>query len=188
MAHLSCGNRPLARCPNQPCCGGLWENLRRIAFALDILHNQGLLHCNLDAWSVLTSGGSDLDFQLTGFEWSMRLLGSAGNRPHQTTDGAVSFLDDWGAFAGLCARLLNVRVDRVLDLKISSHAVAEHTSANEIALLRELLYPPALTQLDGDFVVQRIDRIVSALESAAAADEAQYFVILERDRVWLKRG
>jgi hypothetical protein len=23
MAHLSCGNRPLARCPNQPCCGGL---------------------------------------------------------------------------------------------------------------------------------------------------------------------
>src|SRR3954463_15881407 len=21
MAHLSCGNRPLARCPNQPCCG-----------------------------------------------------------------------------------------------------------------------------------------------------------------------
>src|SRR3954471_15765004 len=22
MAHLSCGNRPLARCPNQPCCGG----------------------------------------------------------------------------------------------------------------------------------------------------------------------
>jgi hypothetical protein len=23
MAHLSCGNRPLARCPNQPWCGGL---------------------------------------------------------------------------------------------------------------------------------------------------------------------
>ena len=23
MTHLSCGNRPLARCPNQPCCAGL---------------------------------------------------------------------------------------------------------------------------------------------------------------------
>ena len=131
---------------------------------------------------MLTSGGSDLDFQLTGFEWSMRLLGSSGNRAHQTTDGAVSFLDDWGAFARLSSRLLNVHIDRVLDLKIPSHAVAEHTSANEISLLRELLYPVALTQLDGDFVVQRIDRIVSALESAAAADEAQYFVILALGR------
>src|SRR4051812_48344191 len=27
MAHLSCGNRPLARCPNQPCCGGDWPYL-----------------------------------------------------------------------------------------------------------------------------------------------------------------
>src|SRR4051812_13080867 len=26
MAHLSCGNRPLARCPNQPCCGGIAAN------------------------------------------------------------------------------------------------------------------------------------------------------------------
>ena len=49
-------------------------------------------------------------------------------------------------------------------------------------MLRELLYPPALTQLDGDFVVQRVDRIVSALETAAAADEAQYFVVLALGR------
>jgi hypothetical protein len=156
----------------------LWENLRRIALALEILHSQGLLHCNLDAWSVLTAGGADLDFQLTGFEWSMRLLGSASNRASKTSGAAVSFLDDWAAFAKLCARLLNVRIERVLDLKNASHAVAEHTSADEIALLRELLYPASLTQLDGDFVVERIDRIVSALEAAAAADEAQYYVIL----------
>src|SRR5882724_1266773 len=63
----------------------LWENLRRIAKALDILHSQGLLHCNLDTWSVLTSDGTDLDFQLTGFEWSMRLLGSGGNSMRHTS-------------------------------------------------------------------------------------------------------
>lgn len=154
----------------------LWANLKRLALGLDLLHSQGLLHCNLDEWSVLTSGDDDHDFQLTGFEWSIRLVGVSKNI--HANNEAVSFLDDWAAYANLCAKLLNVRSDRVADMQIASHSVAEHTSAEEIAFLRELAKPGPLTQVDGDFAVKRIDRIMSFLDAAAAADEAQYFLIL----------
>src|SRR3954466_15027588 len=30
MAHLTCGNRPLAGCPNQPCCGGQQSHILAI--------------------------------------------------------------------------------------------------------------------------------------------------------------
>lgn len=156
----------------------LWENLRRVALGLEILHSQGLIHCNLDAWSIITSGGIDLDFQLTGFEWSMRLLGAGGHMPRANEDAAVSFLDDWAAFARVSAKLLNLNEGRVLDIKISSHAVSDHTSAEEISFLRDLLFPGPFSQIDGDFVVRRIDRIISAVSAAAAADDAQYYVIL----------
>jgi hypothetical protein len=54
----------------------IWHNLRRIALALETLHAQGLLHRNLDTWAVLTGGSDEADFQLTGFEWSMRIVGA----------------------------------------------------------------------------------------------------------------
>jgi len=51
------------------------RDMQRICLAIEIIHQQGLIHRNLDVWSVLTSGGEQLDFQLTGFEWSIRLTG-----------------------------------------------------------------------------------------------------------------
>lgn len=156
----------------------LWENLRRIAAGLEVLHRQGLLHCNLDTWSVLTSGGSEFDFQLTGFEWSMRLLGDSNRTATPSAGVAVSFLDDWAAFGRLCSTLLNIRIERMLDLKIPSHAVSDHARAEEVSFIRDLLYPGTLSQIDGDFVIHKIDHITSFLEASAAADEAQYFLIL----------
>src|SRR3954464_11193295 len=41
MAHLSCGNRPLARCPNQPCCGGLSRSVFAAFQAHLVLLHQG---------------------------------------------------------------------------------------------------------------------------------------------------
>lgn len=90
----------------------LWRNLQRVAKGLDILHMQGLLHRNLDDWSVFTVAGDEPDFQLSGFEWSIRLAGG-DKKPradHGGGDDAViySFLEDWKAFGQLAALLLNI--------------------------------------------------------------------------------
>jgi hypothetical protein len=49
----------------------MWQNLKRLCTAIEILHSQGLMHRKVDAWSVLTAGGREADFQLTGFEWAV---------------------------------------------------------------------------------------------------------------------
>jgi hypothetical protein len=43
-----------------------WQNMRRIAIALGIVHAQGLVHGRIDADAVMTEGAEVPDFQLTG--------------------------------------------------------------------------------------------------------------------------
>jgi len=142
----------------------LWQNLSQIASALEILHDQGLLHRNIDQWSILASGGSEPDFQLTGFEWSLRLAGSA-NAPSasRTKTGApASFIEDWRAFGELAAGLLGADVKRVIDLRIVPSDVADHLSSAEIRLLRQLIRIERLDRLDGEIVRLRIQDILRA--------------------------
>lgn len=158
----------------------LWANLRRIATGLDLLHLQGLIHCNLDGWAVLTSGGVEPDFQLTGFEWSMRLAGGSKHLSARRGEEsrAYSFMDDWASFARLAATLLNLKSERLNNSKLASFEVSESTTAEEVSLLRDLIAPPHLLQLDGQYVKDKIDAILSGLQDAAAADEAQYYLVV----------
>lgn len=157
----------------------LWKNMARVATGLEILHSQGLLHCNLDAWSVLSSGGSQPDFQLTGFEWSMRLTAAAdANGRWGSSPRPVSFTTDWADFAILAADLLKVDEKRVRHLGVPAHEVSENLFAEEAAFLRELLNPSSLVQLDGDYVRSRIERILTLVEDAAASEEARSYLVL----------
>lgn len=157
----------------------LWQNLSQIASALEILHDQGLLHRNIDRWSILASGGSEPDFQLTGFEWSLRLAGAA-NAPSATrtkTGAPASFVEDWRAFGELAAGLLGADVKRVLDLRIVPSDVADHLSAAEVRLLRQLVRIERLDRLDGEIVRQRIHEILREVGASAAGREAKFHLV-----------
>lgn len=154
----------------------VWQNLSQIASALEILHDQGLLHRNIDQWSILASGGSEPDFQLTGFEWSLRLAG-ATNAPSatRTKSGApASFAEDWRAFGELAARLLGADLKRINDLRIIPSDVADHLSAAEVRLLRQLIRIERLDRLDGEIVRLRIQDINRELGASAAGREAKF--------------
>lgn len=157
----------------------LWQNLSQIASALEILHDQGLLHRNVDQWSILASGGSEPDFQLTGFEWSLRLAG-AGNAPSatRTKSGApASFVEDWRAFGELAAGLLGADVKRIVDLRIVPSDVADHLSAAEVRLLRQLIRIERLDRLDGEIVRLRVQEILRELGATAAGREARFHLV-----------
>lgn len=161
----------------------LWENLRRIAKGLDILHSQGLIHCNLDTWAVLTAGSDEPDFQLTGFEWSMRIAGTqkalkGEQKKSATSDSRYSFLGDWAAFASLSATLLRVSDDRLKNPRIAAHEVSDGVNADEVTLLRSLLNPSTLRRTDGNFVDREIEKIVLSLTGQEAADNAQFQLVL----------
>lgn len=141
--------------------------MRRLAQGLGILHSHGLIHRNLDEWSVFTDGGNSPDYQLGGFEWSIR-LNAAGTTmlPMGKADGGTgsySFRLDWQSFGELSARLLDVDRDLLLSSGADSDlAISRKLLAEESILLRELIFPGPIDRFDSETVIKRIDRIVGA--------------------------
>lgn len=160
-----------------------WSNMLRIAKGLEILHLQGLLHRNLNSWSVLTSGGEEPDFQLTGFEWSMRIINQAPVSRNKTknkilvVDGTYSFIKDWQQFGQLTADLLGVPHAKLMNRDVPNNEVVDGISADEIRLLRELARVVIVDRVDGTTVIAKIEKILLELESASQSQEFFYSVI-----------
>lgn len=159
----------------------MWRNLRRIASALEALHSEGLLHRDLDSWSVLTAGGEEPDFQLTGFEWSMRLMSTAtaqkrvSRKPAET----ASFRTDWHMFGRLAAQLIEADWTKVERLDIPAFNVSDHLRASEVRLLRHLAGLEYLDRLDGEVVVNRIDQIITEIASDVAGKDLKLHLVLD---------
>ncbi|MFY8151812.1 MAG: hypothetical protein ACOVOI_06965, partial [Hyphomicrobiales bacterium] len=161
----------------------MWRNLRRIASALAALHSEGLLHRDLDAWSVLTAGGEEPDFQLTGFEWSMRLMSAATaqksalrkRKPAET----ASFRTDWHMFGRLAAQLIGADWAKVERLDLPAFNVSDHLRASEVRLLRHLAGLEYLDRLDGEVVVDRIDQIIAEIASDVAGRDLKLHLVLD---------
>lgn len=159
----------------------IWANLLRIAKGLDILHSLGLLHRNLTTWSVLTAWDEDPDFQLTGFEWSMRI--AAEHTPasigHATRKGgAHSFLSDWQQFAVLATTILVVDKDRLGDISVANQDVSPHINAEEAQLIRELAQVFPSERIDGQFVGNKISAILATLVAQQQNQTPMFHVVL----------
>lgn len=160
----------------------LWRNIKRLVQGLGALHGQGLLHRNVDRWAVLTGGGFDPDFQLTGFEWSIRLTGIQGNIRHPkgatVQPGAESFLKDWEQLGELAVELFGLNRKTVGNIGIANHNVAAAFAADEIKLLREMLRVLPANRADADYFVERIDLILAGLGARAAGKKGKYLLAL----------
>jgi hypothetical protein len=161
----------------------IWRNLRRIALALETLHAQGLLHRNLDTWAVLTAGSDEADFQLTGFEWSMRIVGAhasalEGVRPRPTGAPRDSFLQDWLLFGLLAADLLGVDRQRLFSPRFTYSEVSDYMGVEETRLLRTIVQLEPCARLDGEVIAERIDQVLNLLAAEIAGKESQLHLVL----------
>lgn len=162
----------------------VWKNLRLLARGLETLHAQGLLHRNLDSWSVLTAGGEEPDFQLTGFEWSMRIVGGgvtgavSGRHKPQDREVPDSFLADWKMFGLLAADLLGVKRDRLFNLSVNPSDVAEHLGVEEVQLLRQLVQLTPLFPLNGEVIEKKIEYFLLILNANIASRDPKLHLVL----------
>jgi hypothetical protein len=160
----------------------IWQNLKRLSAAIEILHSQGLLHRKLDASSVLTAGRKEADFQLTGFEWAVRLtsaiqtLAKPSARNGDDSEN-YSFKHDWLLFALLAADLLGVSRNRLLDLRVAPFEVADHLVVDEIRLLREIA-DSELAERGGVAIISRIDEVVRLLSAKVAGLETKFHLVM----------
>lgn len=161
----------------------LWRNLLRVVSGFATLHTQGLLHKNLDRWAILTTGGDEVDFQLTGFEWSVRLVGAAtgrraAQRPTDRSGEPASFLQDWRDFGFLVADLMNVSFTRLNDSKVPLSGVSEYLTIDEVRLLRDLIQMNRLDRLDSDIVERRILEVLRNLDANIADRDAKLQLVV----------
>tara|TARA_R110002110_G_scaffold414951_1_gene646717 strand:- start:2186 stop:5668 length:3483 start_codon:yes stop_codon:yes gene_type:complete len=138
-----------------------WQNMNRVAKGLGLLHAQGLIHRNLDESSIFTEGGNNVDYQLGGFEWNVRLNSSAidiiSNLPGGNKTQYHSFSHDWQSFGSLAARLLKIVIRPITPAAIAG---AVSLNIDEKKLLSRLIFPVPFQQLDCSFVSDNIRQIV----------------------------
>lgn len=165
----------------------LWQEIKRIAEGLDILHCQGLLHRNLDAWSILTTAGTEPDFLLTGFEWSMRLSSMAvakGKPPQRADDRSMSFYDDWRALGVVAAQLLGfpslAKAKEPYRPDVSE--AAEFLYAIERDLLTLLLTADPNKRIDAATIVPLVDEAIQLLQAQLIGTQAKLVLALQIGR------
>ncbi len=159
----------------------LWQEVRRLADAIGILHGQGLLHRNIDPWAVMTAAGDEPDFLLTGFEWSMRLSSEGPKR--KTASSVHSFYEDWRALGNLIAWILNIpSVSKPKEpYRADPSANTDFLFGPERDLLRMLIAADPLARLDADVVTEQLDRILPTLEQQRVGSEAKLVLTLRLD-------
>lgn len=86
----------------------LWQNVARLANALDLIHAQRIVHGDVGDWAIFTANDYEPDFRLGGFEWCIR-VGEAVALPQQGR--TYSFVEDWRAVGMLVEDLLRPAVD-----------------------------------------------------------------------------
>lgn len=124
-----------------------WKNIIRIVRAIDFLHSQGLLHRNIDRFSVLTGDDTNNNnFQLSGFEWSIRIQTfkagrSIVSRSSTINEKMYSFSNDWYGLGILILDLLNIPYASISDASQSASSISHNInlSIREISLIRALL-------------------------------------------------
>ena len=155
----------------------LWANVLRVAEALELLHSQGIIHRNVDPWSIVTAFGEQPDFRLTGFEWSMRIAtvdgATSGQGRAAGREPAASFGRDWINLGLVVSELVGAPLERVTELRFVPSEIAEHLSANEGQVLRSMLQLQTAERLDGEALCRRIRDVEVAVTAQAAGKEAR---------------
>lgn len=159
----------------------LWQETRRLADAIGILHSQGLLHRNIDGWAVMTAAADEPDFLLTGFEWSMRLSSDGPKR--RMAASVHSFYEDWRALGNLIALILNIPSlgKRDEPYRADPSANTDFLYGPERDLLRTLIAADPLTRIDVDVISEQLGRIVPTLEQQRMGNEAKLVLALRLD-------
>jgi len=153
-----------------------WKNICRVTNAIGLLHAQGLLHRHLDENSILTydyESDDFNDFQLTGFEWSIRMptLTTAKLKPVGDKGKITTFVSDWIDLGILIASFLKLDLTIVKNLNYN----AEYFSSNhgltisEIGIIRSLLSIQPIKQnaikelLSEKEILQSVEKIINEL-------------------------
>lgn len=167
----------------------LWRNIKRLVNALGIIHAQGLVHGRITADVVMTEGVDEPDFQLGGFEWSLWLSADLADRTHANIGPAAaanrsetySFAQDWRALGLLVADCLDSVVKPSGDVQPNGRGESRlDLNVSERVLLKRLVVPAKMDQLDADSIGRAIDDLISSVARSVSARAGAFVMTFDR--------
>lgn len=165
----------------------LWQNVRRIAVGLGIVHAQGLVHGRVDEQVVFSQGAREPDFKLSGFEWSLWLDGEnrsssdkgAASGPERFGE-AVSFADDWKGLGQIVSRLLGVVVDPAGTIGPQGGRDMPILSTAETRWLRRVCRPRPHHVLEAHALARACDDIIVEVGRMAGSRDGRCTLLIPR--------
>jgi hypothetical protein len=166
-----------------------WNNIKRVARALGIIHAQGLVHGRLAADVIMTEGADEPDFRLGGFEWSLWLAANAADRSHAKIgpDAAASraesysFAADWRALGLVVAECLDAEIKPSGDVQASGRAGSSTPlHVPERVMIKRLVAPSRMDQLDADSISRAIDDLIGSVARAVSARAGTFILTFDR--------
>lgn len=170
-----------------------WKNIARIVRAIGLLHAQGLLHRNLDSNSILSSPdihSEAVDFQLTGFEWSVRVYNLSSvpiEEEEILPDSKIySFTTDWASLGGLLIKLLEIDIGRLKDLNTPVDVIVERTglTLSEVHLIRALIGVTLIKSntpqeaLNAKLIESSVEQITESLEEISSRHVKPFHIVI----------
>jgi len=136
----------------------------------------------------MTEGADEPDFQLGGFEWSLWFSADLTERSHAklTSVAAVnradnySFAEDWRALGLLAAECLDVEVRTSGDIMPRAGVDTPVTlHVPERVLLKRLVAPGRMDQLDADSIGRAIDDLIISVGRSTSARAGAFVLIFD---------
>ena len=166
-----------------------WRNIKQLAGALGIIHAQGLVHGRITADVIMTECADEPDFQLGGFEWSLWLSGDLSERSHAKIGPTAavnraesySFAQDWRALGLLAAGCLGFVVKASGDVQPNGRSDPPIVlNVSERVLLKRLVVPARMDQLDADSIGRSIDDLVASVARSVSARAGAFVLTFDR--------
>lgn len=170
----------------------IWKGLRNLAMGLSQLHQQQILHRNLNSQAVMVDDiEGPISMRLGGFEWSVRIGSSwiPGGRPVApplTNDSEYtshSFESDWLSFALLAASILipHIEPDPTETTSSIISAIQDFkvlTDLERNLLLRTLDLSPRARLARSFEIISKIDEITRWLDRPSRFNNDSYLALV----------
>lgn len=144
--------------------GIFWRNMVRIAEALTLCHDAGIVHGGVSVHAIFSHRDDSADYRLGGVETCVHISdGDLKESGHLLrASAAISFRQDWIDLAAVASALLGVDGDN-----------APALLSVERRMLERLASPPQFQLFDGAVVLDELRKVVTELDRVGSSSDGE---------------